>query len=224
MNYKEDIGQYQKKEPVGVFLPLTAEYVENQETAVKNESVYGSDDKELKQFLQQHPLSVKRDVVISKILLIDFTNSTNLRMYRRKGLSIFMLADHILSIPDLDDSIKSGKLDVVEKIANTGKINLFSFASKYCCYHNSMIYGRDDYSIYDTLVANIIPQYLTIPRSIIEKCRVNNDFHTYQMIIDRLISVHGLDHIDKIRRKVDHFLWFSSKEKNEIDKRQEEGK
>ena len=35
---------------------------------------------------------------------------------------------------------------------SNGKRNLFSFASKYCCYHNRNLYERDDYSILDTVL------------------------------------------------------------------------
>ena len=105
----------------------------------------------------------------------------------------------------------------VDKIANIigGKIKLFSFASKYCCYHNRMVYGRDDYSIYDTVVANTVPQYLTVARAYIEQCRIKHGFQSYQMILDQLIAVHGLQKVPNIRRKIDHFLWFSNKQKEE---------
>ena len=36
---------------------------------------------------------------------------------------------------------------------------MFSFASKYCCYHNKNVYEKDDYSILDTILKDSLPRY-----------------------------------------------------------------
>lgn len=70
------------------------------------------------------------------------------------------LSSIIASIPDIDARIKTGDPEVVNQIARSnGRINLFSFASKYCRYHNRNLYERDDYSILDTVLKEHLPLY-----------------------------------------------------------------
>lgn len=48
------------------------------------------------------------------------------------------LSQIIASIPDIDKRIAAGDPEVVNEIARSnGKINLFDFATKYCCYHTA---------------------------------------------------------------------------------------
>lgn len=87
-----------------------------------------------------------------KIAVIDVTNSTHLLQYKSK-LSLYDLAKLILEIPDFDKRLEKGDPELVNIIArNIGAVNMFSFASKYCTYHNVEVYGRDDYSIFDGIV------------------------------------------------------------------------
>lgn len=45
----------------------------------------------------------------------------------------------ILEIPDFDKRLEKGDLELVNIIArNIGAVNMFSFASKYCTYHNAI--------------------------------------------------------------------------------------
>ena len=128
--------------------------------------------------------------------------------------SVFSLADQIVAhCKELDQMIQSGDPEAVRLIAGFGTVNLFSFATKYCCYHNTLCYGRDDYSIYDNIVADVIPCYLDVRRFYISQCRVKKEYLEYKRIIDTLITVHGLQAVPQIRRKMDHFLWFTNRDK-----------
>ena len=199
------------------YLSATTKAIEEVEQAVQSDAVYGNkaNGLELDYYLSKHQANIERDIVIHKILLIDYTNSTNLRMYGKKGTSAFFLADKIIENSTmLDQMIREGNPNAVRIIAGFGTVNLFSFATKYCCYHNTICYKRDDYSIYDSIVAKMIPYYLNIRPSIITNCRIHQDYHNYKMIVDSLIADYGLQCIPNIRRKIDHFLWFQDKEKN----------
>ena len=198
------------------YLSATVKNIEKVEDSVQKDSVYGAKANgfELKRYLGLHQTNTDRDAVIHKILLIDYTNSTNLRLYRKKGTSVFSLADQIVAhCKELDQMIQSGDPEAVRLIAGFGTVNLFSFATKYCCYHNTLCYGRDDYSIYDNIVADVIPSYLDIRRFYISQCRAKKEYLEYKRIIDTLITVHGLQAVPQIRRKMDHFLWFSNRDK-----------
>lgn len=77
-----------------------------------------------------------------KVGLIDVTNSIHLSQ-RKSKISMAELANIMAAIPNIDDRIAAGNPEVVNEIArNNGKINLFSFASKYCCYHNRNLYEK----------------------------------------------------------------------------------
>ena len=172
------------------YLSATTKTIEDMEQAVQRDAVYGNkaNGLELKHYLNNNQANNDRDIVIHKILLIDYTNSTNLRMYEKKGTSAFFLADRIVENGTiLDQMIQNGDPNAVKTIAGFGTVNLFSFATKYCCYHNTICYKRDDYSIYDSIVAKMIPYYLNIKPSVVTKCRVHQDYHEYKRIVDTLI-------------------------------------
>ena len=127
---------------------------------VEESSNYGKELELIRDIFRKNDFVQTNDInnIALKVCLIDATNSTNLNRYKSK-LSIYDIAKHIQNIKDFDTRVKSGDLTLVKEIANTGKINLFSFATKYCCYHNTLIYDRDDYFIYDSLIQEHFPEY-----------------------------------------------------------------
>lgn len=129
------------------------------EALVQGTDNYGPETDLITRCLKRFPLNTDPHVVAMKVGLIDITNSTHLSQHKSK-ISMVELAEIIAAIPDVDDRIKNGDPEVVNIIARSnGKINLFSFASKYCCYHNSNLYGRDDFSILDTILKEYLPRY-----------------------------------------------------------------
>lgn len=122
---------------------------------------YGPENELITRCLQKFPQNDAPDVVAMKIGLIDITNSTHLSQHKSL-ISMVELCRIIVDIPDIDSRIADGDPDVVNQIARSnGRINLFSFASKYCCYHNHNLYGRDDYSILDTILKEYLPRYFS---------------------------------------------------------------
>lgn len=146
-----------------------------------------------------------------KIAVIDVTNSTHLSQYKSK-LSLYDLAKVILEIPHFDERLAEGDPELVNLIAkNIGATNMFSFASKYCTYHNVEVYERDDYSIFDGIVKNTLPNYisgLTVNR--INTWRVNFDYESFNQCVGKLLDEHNIQ-IPFRRRKFDHFLWYANK-------------
>ena len=219
---------------LGKFPPLTPENIDFIEEEIQGDSTYGAEANggALKDYFSNinNKFNIDPDIVIHKILLIDYTNSTQLQRHKRE-LSIFTLANRITKIKDLDKRIENGDLEIVTELAkqainqkidksSLGKvqaskreyINLFSFATKYCLYHNRLSYGYDDYSIYDRVVADAIPHYLLdVKKSDIEKYRKEGDYKSFHGLITRIINENGLGQIEFIRRKLDHFLWYPNK-------------
>lgn len=193
------------------YLPLTEENIEEQHKVVGASSNYGKEGLIIHDVLNAFPLHNDLNTIAMKIAVIDVTNSTHLSQYKSK-LSLYDLAKVILEIPNFDERLANGDPELVNIIArNIGAVNMFSFASKYCTYHNVEIYERDDYSIFDGIVKNTLPYYvqgLTAHR--IDKWRVNLDYEAFNECVGNLLDEHNI-HIPFRRRKFDHFLWYANR-------------
>lgn len=192
-------------------VPINNETIEAINLQVEQSGSYGREDALISSALAKFPLNTDLDVVAMKIGLIDITNSTNIARYKRL-ISVAELAEVIVSISDLDERIKDGDPEVVNIIAKAnGRINLFSFASKYCCYHNKNLYGRDDYSIFDTVLKESLPQYFDdITRADIQRWQSSCDYQSYNDYITKKLD--ELDITVQFRkRKFDHFVWYQNR-------------
>ena len=161
--------------------------------------------------LRKFPENTDPDIVAMKIGLIDITNSTHLSQHKSK-ISMVELADIISSIPDIDARIAIGDPEIVNKIAKSnGKVNLFSFASKYCCYHNRNLYERDDYSILDTVLKEYLPRYFDdITRGQIQKWQDSFNYQAYNDYISKKLDEYGIT-VSYRKRKFDHFVWYKNR-------------
>ena len=199
------------KKPELKYLPITEENIEEQHKFVGASSNYGKEGLIIHEVLNAFPLHNDINTIAMKIAVIDVTNSTHLSQYKSK-LSLYDLAKLILEIPDFDKRLEKGDPELVNIIArNIGAVNMFSFASKYCTYHNVEVYGRDDYSIFDGIVKNTLPYYipgLTVNR--IDKWRVNFDYESFNECVRKLLDENNI-HIPFRRRKFDHFLWYANR-------------
>lgn len=190
---------------------ITNETVEEVEALVQVTENYGPENELITRCLQKFPTNTDPDMVAMKIGLIDITNSTHLSQHKSK-ISMVELANIIVAIPNIDARIKAGDPEVVNEIARSnGKINLFSFASKYCCYHNRNLYGRDDYSILDTVLKEYLPRYFDdITQGQIQKWQNDFDYKSYNDYI-----THKLDEfcitVEHRKRKFDHFVWYKNR-------------
>ena len=193
------------------YLPLTEENIEEQHKVVGASSNYGKEGLIIHDVLNAFPLHNDLNTIAMKIAVIDVTNSTHISQYKSR-LSLYDLAKVILEIPNFDDRLAEGDPELVNIIArNIGAVNMFSFASKYCTYHNVEIYGRDDYSIFDGIVKNTLPYYipgLTVNR--IDTLRRNFDYETFNECVGNLLDENNI-HIPFRRRKFDHFLWYANR-------------
>lgn len=221
---KRNRNTFQKRDPGKGYLPLTISEIYNQERRVQEDKKYGNkgDGKLLEDYFNEHPKNDDYTTVLHKVILIDFTNSTQLQQYGKKFT--YTLAERIKSILNLDERIANGDPTVVDEIAELTPINLFSFASKFCHYHNRICYKRDDYSIFDRVVSDTLPQYLVVTKSYIRECKNDKKDNTkketekksykdYRDIIDKLIEAYNLESVPMIRKQLDHFLWFPNKDK-----------
>ena len=124
-------------------------------------------------------------------------------------ISMVELANIIATIPNVDERIKNGDPEVVNIIARSnGKINLFSFASKYCCYHNSNLYENDDFSILDTVLKEYLPRYFDdVSREQIQKWQDTFNYKAYNDYITGKLDELRIT-VENRKRKFDHFVWY----------------
>ena len=190
---------------------ITNEAMEEAEMLVQGTDNYGPENELITRCLRKFPKNTDPDIVAMKVGLIDITNSTHLSQHKSK-ISMVELANIIASIPDIDERIADGDPEVVNEIARSnGKINLFSFASKYCCYHNRNLYGRDDYSILDTVLKEYLPRYFDdITKGQIQKWQDGFNYKAYNDYITKKLDECGIT-VNHRKRKFDHFVWYKNR-------------
>ena len=190
---------------------ITNEALEEAEALVQGTDNYGPENELITRCLQKFPKNTDPDVVAMKVGLIDITNSTHLSQHKSK-ISMVELANIIAAIPNIDERIAVGDPEVVNEIARSnGKINLFSFASKYCCYHNRNLYGRDDYSILDTVLKEYLPRYFDdVTKGQIQKWQDGFNYKSYNDYITRKLDELCIT-VKYRKRKFDHFVWYKNR-------------
>lgn len=193
------------------YLPLTEENILLIHQQVLNSPDYGTNTTKIHDVLTRFPQNIDPELVAMKIALIDLTNSTHLNTHMRK-ITLTQLVDLILSISDFDTRLAQGDPELVNQLANAnGNVNLFSFASKYCTYHNVEVYEKDDYSIFDSIVKKALPHYVSgLTQAKVEVWRKTFNYAAFNGCIDNLLNVHNIS-ISFRRRKFDHFLWYTNR-------------
>lgn len=201
-----------------IYKEITEEELENVFDLVNRDVVYGTEMGLLRRVLSNplFRLNVDPDIVSMKIALIDVTNSTHLHQKKRM-ISLVDLTG-IITNPKLrfDERVSRGdELLVTEIACCNGKINLFSFATKYCFYHNSFSYGKDDYAKYDGIVSICLPYYLNkagirykgrrITSSTLNSLRIKKDYETFNMLVDSVLKNIS---VPNKKAKYDYLMWY----------------
>lgn len=193
------------------YLPITVTNIEEQDRLVLSSNNYGKEWRIIHDVLNAFPANEDLNTVAMKIAVIDVTNSTHLAQYKSQ-ISLYDLAKFIVEIRDFDQRLEHGDPDLVNEIArNKSAINMFSFASKYCTYHNVEIYERDDYSIFDGIVKEALPSYINgLSKYKIDTWRATCNYSAFNCCIGKLLDNYNI-HIPFRRRKFDHFLWYANR-------------
>ncbi|MCI7700874.1 MAG: hypothetical protein SPJ75_04680 [Candidatus Onthomorpha sp.] len=178
---------------------------------VLSDDKYGKEYRLIEDVLKKYPNNKTIEDVACKIAVIDFTNSTNLRQNK---INLYTLAKIITNI-DFDAKVAKGDVSLVSDIISKCPVKLYSFASKYCCYHNTFLYNKDDYSIYDSVVKKHLPEYATekLPAS---KWRKNFNYETFNQYIGDLLDEYGITAATEPQRRrlFDHYVWYKNRKSN----------
>jgi len=180
---------------------------------------YGKEYELVKKAIQEHPLNDDLLGVAMKVAIVDLTNSTQLTNYKSK-ISLYDISNIILGISDFDERLAKGDVELISELARKCKdfrgknegVNLFSFASKYCCYHNVYAYNRDDYSIFDNVLSEHLYEYSIIPigKTTPELWRTTINYKAYNDFIGELLDKMHIT-TPMRRRKFDHFVWWQNR-------------
>lgn len=191
---------------------------------VKKDNKYGREEILIDSALRQYPYNNDKALVAMKIGLIDLTNGTNLMRNLGKNGGIYDLADKITKI-DFDKRVANGDLSLVNELSKWTKEkfgkNLFSFISKYCLYHNVHCYDRDDFVIYDSVLADNLYKYITndeykkltgevLYKNSLRKYKSSFRYEDYKKVIDFIIKKNNIS-VEKPHRKIDWFIWYKNR-------------
>ena len=191
---------------------------------VKKDNKYGREEILIDSALRQYPYNNDKALVAMKICLIDLTNGTNLMRNLGKNGGIYDLADKITKI-DFDKRVANGDLSLVNELSKWTKEkfgkNLFSFISKYCLYHNVHCYDRDDFVIYDSVLADNLYKYITndeykkltgdiLYKNSLRKYKSRNRYEEYKKVIHIIIKKNNIS-VEKPHRKIDWFIWYKNR-------------
>ena len=134
-------------------------------------------------------------------------------MYSTQIFATFLISKHIQSL-NIDNDLKIGNLELVKRIAsghgimsskNNKEIFFYSFATKYCNWHN-----QEKYAIYDQFVEKTLVAYKKQFHFSDFKTVDLKDFNRFISIISEFIVFFKLS--DYNLKEIDKFLWIYGKE------------
>ena len=229
------------------FPKLTEKNVKLINFIINNDSNYRSDNDEenvkstlnlVKQFKNEQ----SKENLEKIIKAVDKQNSTHLSVSgnkKGKGLKenkegIEKTTDYIFNIigvTELKNKIEKGDCSLVDDIAVNAINNryIISFASKFCTYISRYMFNNDKFSIYDGVMAKILPYYYFKYSNNHEIIKINNriiqqkGYKWYHDIIKTIIKGASKEITDisgekyEITRKdLDHLLWYYYKGDKDI--------
>lgn len=172
-----------------------------------NDERYFSADQAIKKLFNSFPENKNIEDVLLKISVINDLYSTNI-------LGTYKMAQHIHNL-SIDKGLTKGDPLIVNKIAsghgitsrkNNREIRFYSFATKYCNWHNI-----EEYALYDTYVEKTLIAYkMKDSFDSFTKSDLKN-FPKFKQTIKNFIEYYNLSNINL--KEIDKFLWMYGKEK-----------
>ncbi|MBR5469969.1 MAG: hypothetical protein IKU78_05835 [Paludibacteraceae bacterium] len=165
--------------------------------------------------LSKYPSHTNKSAVATKVKLLNLFYSTGI-------MATNAMAEHIFNIKDIDARLACGDKSLVGEIAHlqlgNAVRNNYSFATKYCAYHQP-----DKYPIYDSMVAKtfatlfskgfFLPEYKSYTKtSFAEKLK---DYDFYVKFYDYFMDEFDLKEFSY--REVDAYIWGALKIDKDFD-------
>lgn len=171
-----------------------------------NDERYYPADQAIIKLFNAFPENKNLEDILLKISVINDLYSTNI-------YATFIMAKHIKQLK-IDEELRKGDPNLVKEIAtghdirtnkNNKEIKFYSFATKYCNWHN-----QDQYAIYDSFVEKILLAYRHKDNFSDFKNADLKNFKKFKGVINDFVNFYDLDHHNL--KEIDKFLWIYSKE------------
>jgi len=182
-------------------------------------SAYKNSEKALEKLIKKFPGHDNLDEVYLKVTAINSLYSTNIYDTYRMAYHIFT------NVSDIDKRLEDMDPQLIHDIAyghkiystrktskeENPKICFYSFATKYCSFHNPK-----KYAIYDTLIQDfLIKQYNQniATQTKEEKKRYEDlrEYKTFMQVLDEVKKYYKLDEVPL--KEFDMYLWLNGKKK-----------
>lgn len=171
-----------------------------------NYPAFKNTNKALKKLIKHFPNHENLDEIYLKVVAINGLYSTNI-------YDTYRMAYHIYNIKDIDKALNDGEFSLVDRIArghgvsSKGKeIHFYSFASKYCSFHNP-----EKYAIYDMLIQDLLVKYYKDDKEInYDSLR---EYEKFMQVINKLREGNNLESITL--KQIDMYLWLKGKEREQ---------
>ena len=141
------------------------------------------------------------DILLKASCLNDFY-STNI-------FAIHSVAEHILSVKDLDKRLKSGDINLVSELEEVkigdNKRYFYSFATKYCSHHNPI-----SFPIYDSYVEKVLVYFNKVDKFSSFKMKDLKDYRKFKGILLDFQRYYKLERFNL--KEIDRYLWLLGKE------------
>ncbi len=175
-----------------------------------NEALYSVTEPMLHELLKAFPENKEPYQIAAKVLMLDKLYATQIFNYKKMEF-LNEIVENIRTIPDFDKRVKDGDPTVVPEIYRGFKTRMFSFATKYCCLHNTVVYGKDDYSIYDSSVRKYLPKYaksigVKLTGTQLDNWYKEGNYKAFNDAVDEVLDKAEIN-IENRKRKFDLFLW-----------------
>lgn len=189
---------------------MTNKKIIEQASETVNDEVYKQTEPMLHELLKAFPENKEPYQIAAKVLMLDKLYATQIFNYKKLEF-LSEIVENIRTIPNFDERVKNGDPTVVPEIYRGFKTRMFSFATKYCCLHNTVVYGKDDYSIYDSSVRNYLPKYaksigIKLTGTKIDEWVKNDDYKSFNDAVDEVLDKAEIT-VENRKRKFDLFLW-----------------
>ncbi len=151
----------------------------------------------IRELIAIYPNNQRLEHVLAKAITIN-------ALYHARVLDIDFepLATHIHRIDGLDESLKQGLPEAVDTIWNSNgtRRRYFSFATKFCSWHNQEAYAIYDLNVWEALVA-----YRATGRRFTFRTSECDDYAGFLAVVKRFRETYGLE--DYSIKSIDKFLW-----------------
>jgi len=153
-------------------------------------------------FTKTYPSNTDLKQILIKATALNDLFKTNI-------MNIWPVAKHIKSL-DIDKRLCEGDATLVNDLAsvdfgNDKLKNFYSFATKYCHFHQP---GK--FSIYDRYVANLLLHFKSVDKFYAFDAIDLRNYPKYLTILKAFQKHYGLTEFNQ--RQLDHYLWMAGKE------------